>query len=55
MLLSLLSAFTAQRASQVLTMELLEGVPLTDLEGISENSQNPEQTLINALNARLSL
>ncbi|CAE8619323.1 unnamed protein product, partial [Polarella glacialis] len=35
---------------KVLTMELFQGVPLTDLEGIRGYSKNPEATLINALN-----
>lgn len=43
-------AFPEASSSKVLTMELFTGVPLTDLEGISRNSKNPEQTLINALN-----
>jgi len=42
--------FPEASSSKVLTMELFTGVPLTDLEGISRNSKNPEQTLINALN-----
>ncbi|CAK9074367.1 unnamed protein product [Durusdinium trenchii] len=42
--------FPEASSSKVLTMELFTGVPLTDLEGISQNSRNPEQTLINALN-----
>ncbi|CAJ1429895.1 unnamed protein product [Effrenium voratum] len=37
-------------SKRVLTMELFNGVPLTDLEGIRQYSSNPEQTLINALN-----
>jgi len=39
--------FPEASSSKVLTMELFTGVPLTDLEGISRNSKNPEQTLIN--------
>ena len=35
---------------RVLTMEYLEGIPLTDLEGIKGYSANPEKTLISALN-----
>lgn len=35
---------------KVLTMERLYGVPLVDLEGIKEYSNNPEETLFNALN-----
>lgn len=42
--------FPEASSKKVLTMELFSGVPLTDLEGISRNSKNPEQTLINALN-----
>lgn len=34
---------------KVLVMEYLKGVPLVDLEGIKEYSDNPEQTLITAL------
>ncbi len=35
---------------KVLTMERLHGVPLTDLESIRKYSDNPEQTLITAMN-----
>ena len=34
---------------RVLVMEYLDGVPLVDLEGIKQYSNNPEQTLITAL------
>lgn len=36
--------------TKVLTMERLYGVPLVDLENIKGMSDNPEETLINALN-----
>ncbi|CAE7276039.1 unnamed protein product [Symbiodinium sp. CCMP2456] len=42
--------FPEASGKKVLTMELFSGVPLTDLEGIRQYSNNPEQTLINALN-----
>ena len=36
-------------SKKVLVMEYLKGVPLVDLEGIKQYSDNPEQTLITAL------
>lgn len=36
--------------SRVLTMERFYGAPLSDLEAVKKYSDNPEQTLINALN-----
>lgn len=42
--------FPAVSSKKVLTMELFNGVPLIDLEGIRGYSKNPEATLINALN-----
>ncbi|CAB1114331.1 unnamed protein product [Ectocarpus sp. CCAP 1310/34] len=42
--------FPEASTERVLTMERLYGVPLTDLEGIQKVSQNPEATLISALN-----
>lgn len=36
-------------SKKVLVMEYLKGVPLVDLEGIRQYSDNPEQTLITAL------
>ncbi|CAM9363395.1 unnamed protein product [Sphacelaria rigidula] len=37
-------------SERLLVMERFKGVPLTDLEGISQYSKNPEATLITALN-----
>eukprot|EP00434_Breviolum_minutum_P030436 symbB.v1.2.026915.t2/scaffold2727.1/size72105/2 len=42
--------FPEASAKRVLTMERLTGVPLTDLEAIKRYSNDPEQTLVNALN-----
>ena len=36
--------------SRVLTMERFYGAPLSDIEAVRKYSDNPEQTLINALN-----
>ena len=38
-----------QAKKRVLIMEYLKGVPLVDLEGIKQYTNNPEQTLITAL------
>jgi len=37
-------------SKRVLTMERLSGVPLVDLEGIKKYTNDPESTLVNALN-----
>lgn len=42
--------YPAASSRKVLTMERLFGQPLTDLDAIAEYSNNPEQTLFNALN-----
>lgn len=42
--------YREQTSLRVLTMERFYGAPLTDLESIRRYSQNPEQTLVNALN-----
>eukprot|EP00904_Undaria_pinnatifida_P014194 jgi/Undpi1/9905/HiC_scaffold_28.g12359.m1 len=42
--------FPRASSKRVLTMERLYGVPLTDLEGIRKVSDNPEATLVSALN-----
>ncbi|CAN0428478.1 unnamed protein product [Laminaria digitata] len=42
--------FPEASTKRVLTMERLYGVPLTDLEGIRKVSDNPEATLVSALN-----
>ncbi|KAJ1627176.1 ABC1 family-domain-containing protein [Pavlovales sp. CCMP2436] len=42
--------YPAVSGARVLTMERLYGLPLTDLDGIRAYTNNPEQTLINALN-----
>ncbi|CAE8640255.1 unnamed protein product [Polarella glacialis] len=42
--------FVEASSRRVLTMERLRGVPLVDLEGIKRYTDDPERTLVNALN-----